>query len=92
MELDDLRGRLSAGEKALADAFKEYMLISSALAEYGHENGISVSDRASEEERLKDALKATDAYLRPYMEEFLTTLFALSGAFRSEIIDDLEDQ
>ncbi len=91
MELEDLRGRLTDSETALREAFKEYMLVSSALAEYGHGNGIKAVSPAEEEERLKAALKATDAYLRPYMEEFLTTLYALSGAFRSEIIDDLED-
>lgn len=91
MELEELRKRLSENELALADAFREYMLVSSAIAEYGHENGVSVFNRENEEERLKAALKSTDAYLRPYMEEFLTTLFALSGAFRSEILDDLED-
>ena len=91
MELEELRNSLFENEKALAENFKEYMLISSALAEYGHENGVSVSNLAEEEERLKEALKATDAYLRPYMEEFLSTVFALSRAFRSEIIDDLEN-
>lgn len=91
MELEELRNSLNESEKALAETFKEYMLIASALAEYGHENGVSVSSLAEENERLKEALKGTDAYLRPYMEEFLSTVFALSGAFRSEIIDDLED-
>ncbi|MBE6937273.1 MAG: hypothetical protein E7460_01795 [Ruminococcaceae bacterium] len=91
MELEDLRAGLCREELRLTEAFKEYMLISSALAEYGHENNVPVSDRAAEEERLKNSLKATDAYLRPYMEEFLTTLYALSWAFRSEILDDLED-
>ncbi|MBR4941597.1 MAG: hypothetical protein IKZ19_06310 [Clostridia bacterium] len=91
MELEDLRKQLCDTENDLAEAFRQYMLVSSALAEYGHENGVPAVRRADEEERLKETLKATDAYLRPYMEEFLTTLYALSGAFRSEILDDLED-
>lgn len=91
MELEELRNSLIENEKALAETFKEYMLIASAMAEYGHENGVSVSSLAEDEERLKEALKSTDAYLRPYMEEFLLTVHALSRAFRSEIVDDLED-
>ena len=45
MELEDLRAGLCREELRLTEAFKDYMLISSALAEYGHENNVPVSDR-----------------------------------------------
>ena len=85
------KNSVTASTKAKKRLQKTSRNTCSLLAEYGHENGVSVSSLAEENERLKEALKGTDAYLRPYMEEFLSTVFALSGAFRSEIIDDLED-
>ncbi|MDD6262930.1 MAG: hypothetical protein PUA83_07625 [Clostridiales bacterium] len=91
MELEELLLQLSGDERSLAEAFKTYMLTASALAEYGYKNGVSVSSPADEEERLSALLKSTDSYLRPYMEEFVNTLFSLSAAFRSEIIDDMDE-
>ncbi len=91
MELEELLQHLSEGERSLAQAFKDYMLTASALAEYGVKNGVSAASSAGEEERLSALLKSTDSYLRPYMEEFVNTLFSLSAAFRSEIIDDMDE-
>ncbi|MBQ5973489.1 MAG: hypothetical protein IJL69_04745 [Oscillospiraceae bacterium] len=81
----------AARERELAAAFERYMLAVSAEAEQRARDGVPAPAMAAEQERADALVKETDAYLRPYMEEFLGTVLSLSRAFAAEIADDMED-
>ncbi len=85
MTLDECRQRLNEIDGRMLSLFEDRMDIVREVARIKQASGLPVRDEAQEQRKMKAASAHTKDEYRPYAEQLLKSLFALSRAYQERL-------
>ena len=89
--INDSRRKINEIDEKMAKLFCERMAAVKDIAEYKKENGLSVFDRAREEEIIKRcSLLVEDEQIRSYYVTYLRNNMAISRAYQESILSGMK--
>jgi len=88
MSLDELRVRIDQINHEMVDLFVERMKVSVDIAKYKAENNLPILDKGRERKILQEMEKCAGEPFEDYTQILFNTLFGLSRAYQSTIIDN----
>lgn len=83
MDLQDYRKQIDAVDAEITRLFIERMNISTGIAAYKRENGLSVLDASREREKINKVVETVPEELREYTASLYSLLFALSRSYQA---------
>ncbi|MCR5735410.1 MAG: chorismate mutase [Lachnospiraceae bacterium] len=90
-ELNEARKNINNIDREMAKLFEERMLLSRDIADYKKAHGLSVKDRAREEEMIaKNRNLIENKAVEGYYVDFLKNIISLSCAYQSKLLDGLK--
>lgn len=86
MDINELREQLNAIDDELVSTFGKRMEIAGKIAQYKHDNNVSVSDRTREREVIHRVTGKVKPELAGYTKSLYNTLFDLSKTYQNSLM------
>lgn len=84
MEITELRNKIDAIDDAIIQLFCRRMEISSEIAAYKKDHGLSIQDDTREQEKLESVAKKSTPGMSGYTKSLYQTLFTLSKSYQGK--------